>query len=158
MNASGNRFEIGVGLFLLLGLATLLVLAFASTNGKVGFGASTYEVKARFSNIGELRVRAPVKVGGVAIGEVARIELDPEEFEALVTLKIDSRFDQIPDDSSAGVFTSGLLGERYVGISIGGSPDVLGNGDELLLTQSAVILEQLIGKFIFGGDDATSTD
>lgn len=158
MNTPGNRFEIGVGLFLLLGLATLLVLAFASTNGKVGLGASTYEVVARFSNVGELRVRAPVKVGGVAIGEVARIELDPLDFEAKVTLRIDSRFDQIPDDSSAGVFTSGLLGERYVGIGIGGSPDVLGHGDELMLTQSAVILEQLIGKFIFGGDDAPSTD
>ncbi len=158
MNRS-NRFELAVGLFLLLSLASLLVLAFASTDGKTGFVGETYELRARFSNIGELRVRAPVKIGGVPVGEVAGIELDPTTFEAVVRLSIDRSAGELPGDTSAGVFTSGLLGERYVGLTPGGDPAPLKPGDEILLTQSAVVLEQLIGKYIFGaGDEGTASD
>ncbi|MBB5014909.1 outer membrane lipid asymmetry maintenance protein MlaD [Rehaibacterium terrae] len=160
MNRSGNRFELAVGLFLLLSFATLLVLAFASTNGKTGLGGGSYTVTARFSNIGELRVRAPVKIGGVTVGEISRIQLDPQTFEAVLTLKIDSAYSDIPVDTSAAVFTSGLLGERYVALAPGGDPEPLRDGDEIVLTQSAVVLEQLIGKYLFGGGDenAPATD
>lgn len=165
MSASKPRTELAVGLFLLLSFLTLLALAFASTNGRLPFTGKTYEVVAKFSNIGELKLRAPVKIGGVTIGEVARVELDPVSFDAVVTLRIDRRYDELPADSAAGVFTSGLLGERYVGISPGGDIDMLADGDEIFLVQSAVVLEDLIAKFIFdgppgagGSSDADATD
>lgn len=157
MKRSAFRVEAAVGLFLVLGLCALLVLAFASTNGRVGFG-DYYQLSARFSNVGELRPRAPVKIGGVTVGNVDRIELDGENFEARVVLNIERRYDQIPADSSAAIYTSGLLGERYVGITPGGDVEVLRPGDELFLTQSAVVLEQLIGKYIFGSAGESSEE
>ncbi|MGY6517427.1 MAG: outer membrane lipid asymmetry maintenance protein MlaD [Lysobacteraceae bacterium] len=164
MSASNKpRTEIAVGLFLLLSFLVLLALAFASTNGRLPFTGQTYSLTASFSNIGELKLRAPVRIGGVTIGEVARIELDPVSFDAVVTLRIDSRFNELPADSAAGVFTAGLLGERYVGISPGGDIDVLADGDEIFLVQSAVVLEDLIAKFIFdaapsGGSGSNDSD
>lgn len=151
MSASKPRTELAVGLFLLLSFLILLALAFASTNGRLPFTGQTYELVAKFSNIGELKLRAPVKIGGVTVGEVGRVELDPVTFDAVVTLRIDRRFDEIPADTAAGVFTSGLLGERYVGLAPGGDIDMLGDGDEILLVQSAVVLEDLISRFIFDG-------
>jgi len=154
MNASKARLDIAVGLFLLLAFATLLVLAVASTNGRLPMrGDDTYQITARFSNIAELRIRAPVKIGGVSVGEIARVDLDPKTFEAVVTLDIQRSAGEIPTDSSAGIFTAGLLGDRYIGITPGGDLEALGPGDEILLTQSAVVLEQLISKFMFGGAD-----
>lgn len=155
MTPSNNRLELAVGAFLLLALATLLVLAFASTNGRVGGGGGGFRVTARFSNVGELRVRAPVKIGGVAIGQVERIELDPERFDAVVTLSLDPAFGaELPADTDAKILTAGLLGERYVGLGPGGDPEPLGDGGEIIYTQSAVVLEELIAKYIFGsGDD-----
>lgn len=158
MKRSAFSVETAVGLFLLLSLIALLALAFASTNGRIGFGASRYEITARFSNTGELRPRAPVKIGGVTVGEVSRVELDPKTFEAVATLSIDGDLRDIPADSSAAVYTSGLLGERYVAISPGGDPEPLAPGDEVLMTQSAVVLEQLIGKYIFGGTESGKGD
>ncbi|MDO1529062.1 outer membrane lipid asymmetry maintenance protein MlaD [Fulvimonas sp. R45] len=123
----------------------------------------TYQVKARFSNVGTLSVGAPVKMAGVAIGQVASVQADPTKLDALVTLAIDKKYDQIPDDSAAAVFTSGLIGSQYVAIQPGGSPDMLKDGDELILTQSAMQLEDLIGKFLVNGTngdkskDASST-
>ncbi|MFC4729178.1 outer membrane lipid asymmetry maintenance protein MlaD [Coralloluteibacterium thermophilus] len=158
MTPSNSRLELAVGAFLLLALATLLVLAFASTNGRVGGGGGGYEVVARFANVGELRVRAPVKIGGVAIGQVKSIELDPERFDALVTLSLDPAYGaELPADTDARILTAGLLGERYIGLGPGGDPEPLGEGGEIIYTQSAVVLEELIGKYIFGGgDDAES--
>lgn len=154
MNASKARLDIAVGLFLLLAFATLLVLAVASTNGRLPIGEDdTYSITARFSNIAELRIRAPVKIGGVSIGEIARVDLDPKTFEAVVTLNIRRSAGDIPADSSAGIYTAGLLGDRYIGITPGGDVEALGPGDEILLTQSAVVLEQLISKFMFGSAD-----
>lgn len=159
MSTSKARLDIAVGLFLALAFATLMVLAVASTNGRLPVGGDdTYPVIARFSNIGELRVRAPVKIGGVSIGEIAKMELDPISFEAVVTLDIRRSAGEIPSDSSAGIFTSGLLGDRYIGITPGGDPEPLAAGDEILLTQSAVVLEQLISKFMFGSADKSETD
>ena len=112
MTTHGPRLEFAVGAFLLLALASLLVLAIASTNGKFGFSRDHYELKARFTNLGQLRQQAPVKMGGVVIGQVAGVELDPVKYDAIVTLAIDNRFRDLPADTSAGILTGGLLGER----------------------------------------------
>lgn len=144
------KLELTVGAFILMGFACVLVLAFASTNSAGRLGGETYVLTARFSNTGELKPRAPVKISGVKIGEVAGITLDPQTFDALVSLRLSAMTD-IPADTSAAIYTSGLLGERYIGLAPGGDPESLKDGDEILLTQSAVVLEQLIGKFMFGG-------
>lgn len=147
----GPRLEFAVGAFLLLALASLLVLAIASTNNKWGFGGDSYPLTARFSTIGQLRVAAPVKIGGVVVGQVSKIGLDPQKFDSIVTLAIDSRYKDLPADTSAGIFTSGLLGESYIGLTPGGDVETLKAGDEIALTQSAVDLMQLVGKYMFAG-------
>ena len=147
----GPRLEFAVGAFLLLAMASLLVLAIASTNGKLGIGGDSYPLIARFSTIGQLRASAPVKIGGVVVGQVADIQLDPVKFDSVVTLAIDDKFKDLPADTAAGIFTSGLLGESYVGLSPGGDPETLKPGDEIALTQSAVDLMQLVGKYMFSG-------
>lgn len=118
----------------------------------------TYAVKARFTNVGSLSVGAPVKMAGVAIGSVQAVRADPVKLDADVTLAIDKRYSQIPDDSAAAVFTSGLIGTQYVAIQPGGSPDALKDGDELVLTQSAMQLEDLIGKFLVNGSPSDKKD
>jgi phospholipid/cholesterol/gamma-HCH transport system substrate-binding protein len=115
----------------------------------------TYTVRADFTNVGSLSVGAPVKMAGVAIGTVQSVQADPVKLNARVVLAIDKRYNTIPDDSAAAVFTSGLIGSQYVAIQPGGSPDSLKNGDEMILTQSAMQLEDLIGKFLVSG---SSTD
>lgn len=150
MTARGPRLEFAVGAFLLLSLASLLVLAIASTNGKFGFGEDTYELKARFTNLGQLRPMAPVKIGGVAVGKVEHIELDPKRLDAVVTLSIDSRYKDLSIDTSASILTGGLLGESYIGLQPGGDPDVLQPGGEIAFTTPAVDLIQMAGKYIFG--------
>ena len=157
MSTRGPRLEFAVGAFLLLALASLLVLAIASTNGKFGFGDSTYELKARFTNLGQLRPMAPVKIGGVPIGEVATIELDPKRLDAVVTLNIDNRYRDLSIDTSASILTGGLLGESYVGLQPGGDMEVLKPGEEIAFTTPAVDLIQMAGKYIFGGT-GTSPD
>ncbi len=147
------KLELTVGLFILMGFACAMVLAFASTNSAERLGGGTYELVARFANTGELKARAPVKIAGVKVGEVVELKLDPGSFEAVARLRISSAAGELPADTSAGIFTSGLLGERYVGLSPGGDPEPLKDGDEILLTQSAVVLEQLIGKYMFGSAD-----
>jgi phospholipid/cholesterol/gamma-HCH transport system substrate-binding protein len=155
MSARGPRLEFAVGAFLLLALASLLVLAIASTNGRFGFGKDTYDLKARFTNLGQLRPMAPVKIGGVAIGKVDTIELDPKKLDAVVTLSIDSRYRDLPSDTSASILTGGLLGESYIGLQPGGDMEALKPGEEIAFTTPAVDLIQMAGKYIFGG---TGTD
>ena len=155
MAIRGPRLEFAVGAFLLLALAALLVLAFASTNRQFGGGGDTYPLTARFSTLGQLRLQAPVRIGGVAVGRVAKIDLDPKRFDAVVTLDIDQRY-QLPADTSAGIFTSGLLGESYVGLQPGGDPENLKSGEEIAYTQPAVDLIQLAGKYMFGGGSASA--
>ena len=111
----------------------------------------SYELTARFSNLGQLRKQAPVKIGGVVIGQVADIQLDPVKFDSIVTLSIDSQYKDLPADTAAGIFTSGLLGENYIGLSPGGDPEVLKPGEEIAFTQPAVDLLQLAGKYMFSG-------
>ncbi|HST45307.1 MAG TPA: outer membrane lipid asymmetry maintenance protein MlaD [Luteimonas sp.] len=147
----GPGLEFAVGAFLLLSLASLLVLAVASTNGKFGFSRDSYDLKARFTNLGQLRPMAPVKIGGVTIGQVSGITLDPVKFDSIVTLAIDNRYREIPIDTSAGILTGGLLGESYVGLQPGGDVEVLKPGEELVYTQPAVDLIQMVGKYMFGG-------
>ncbi|MDJ1626362.1 outer membrane lipid asymmetry maintenance protein MlaD [Stenotrophomonas sepilia] len=151
MAIRGPRLEFSVGAFLLLALASLMVLAVASTNQRWSWGSQGYELKARFSQVGQLRKQAPVKIGGVTVGQVASIDLDPVKFESIVTLRMDSKVKDLPTDTSAGIFTSGLLGESYIGLQPGGDPDVLKAGDEIVFTQPAVDLIQLVGKYMFSG-------
>lgn len=152
MSARGPRLEFAVGAFLLLALASLLVLAMATTNGRFGFGeGERYTLLARFTNVGQLRPMAPVKMGGVAIGRVESIELDPKRLDALVVLSVDNRYKDLSLDTSAAILTGGLLGESYVGLQAGGDPEVLKPGDEIAYTTPAVDLIQMAGKYIFGG-------
>ena len=152
------RVEVASGIFLLLGIAALVWLALRATDFGQDIGEETYSVSARFTNIGDLRSRAPVKIGGVTVGLVESITLDPVSFEALVNMEIDSRFNEIPNDTGASVLTSGILGDRYIGLEPGGSPEMLIDGDELFITQSAIVLEQLIGKFVFGAGEGGDED
>ena len=151
--AQRQSFQIGTGLFILLGFAALAYLATQTTSVANFQQGPSYDLKARFTNVGQLKLRAPVKIAGVRIGSVANVVLEPDKLDALVTLSIDKRYDKIPDDSAAAVFTSGLLGDQYVALQPGGSPDVFKNGDEVVLTQSSMQLEELIGKYLVGSGD-----
>ncbi|HET6631621.1 MAG TPA: outer membrane lipid asymmetry maintenance protein MlaD [Rhodanobacteraceae bacterium] len=157
-NDSRRSYAVGAGLFIVLGFAALAYLATQTTSLANYRQGDTYDVIARFSNIGQLKPRAPVKVAGVRVGSVNSIELDPQTLRAKVTLAIDTRFDQIPDDSAAAIFTSGLLGDQYVGLEPGGSPVMLKDGDQMILTQSAMRLEDLIGKFLVQGSPKDKKD
>ena len=141
-----KHLELMVGIFVALGLAAFLLLALkVSDIASIGEDKG-YRVPARFDNIGGLKIRAPVTLAGVRIGRVTGIDLDPQRFEALVTLSIEPQYDRLPADSSASILTSGLLGEQYVGLEPGGMDDHLKNGSALKLTQSALVLEKLIGR------------
>jgi len=146
------KVELTSGIFLLMGLAALLWLATEATNYGMQVGDDTYQVTARFTNVADLKTRAPVKIGGVTVGLVEHISLDPVIFDAVVEMQIDQRFADIPSDTSASILTSGVLGDRYVGLEPGGAMDALTDGDQILITQSAVVLESLISKFLFNTD------
>lgn len=148
MNAT-RAMEIGVGVFVAAGLAALFVLAMKVSNLSAFNTSDGYEIVARFENIGGLKVRSPVTAGGVRVGRVAEIGYDSERYEAVVRLVIDDAFDRLPRDTSASIFTAGLLGEQYVGLEPGGDERFLQAGDEIRITQSALVLEQVIGKFLF---------
>lgn len=141
--------ETFVGLFLLAAIAALLVLAFKVSGLTSFFTTEGYNVTAEFDDIGQLKVRAAVKIGGVAVGEVSHIRLDPTTYKAVVTLRIDSKVNDIPDDSSAAILTAGLLGDNYVEITPMYSSTFLKNGSQIQDTHSAMILEKLIGQFMF---------
>lgn len=144
-----RSMEIGVGVFVALGLAALLMLAMKVSNLS-SFGAGDgYQVRAHFENVGGLKVRSSVTMSGVRIGRVAAISYDSERFDAVVTMEIEAGFDKIPKDSSAAIFTAGLLGEQYIGLEAGGEESALEDGDEIQLTQSALVLEQVIGQFLY---------
>jgi phospholipid/cholesterol/gamma-HCH transport system substrate-binding protein len=153
-----RSYQVGTGLFILLGFAALAYLATQTTSVANFQQGPSYTLKARFSNVGQLKLRAPVKVAGVRIGSVKAIDLDPTRLEATVLLSIDDRFKDLPDDSAAAIFTSGLLGDQYVAIQPGGSPDTFKDGDEFVLTQSSIQLEDLIGKFLVGGGPSKPGD
>ena len=143
-----KELDLWVGSFAVVGIGALLFLSLKVANLASFSSADAYQVNAKFENIGGLKIRAPVKSAGVVVGRVADIRFDNESFEAVVTMNIDSRF-QFPKDSSAKILTSGLLGEQYIGITAGGDTVNLKSGDTLKLTQSAVVLENLIGQFLY---------
>lgn len=141
--------EIAVGLFIAAGLAALFMLAMKVSNISAFTEGNGYQLSARFENIGGLKVRSPVTMGGVRIGRVAAIEFDQDSYQAVVTLKINPQYDRIPKDSSASIYTSGLLGEQYVGLEPGADDLYMQDQDRISLTQSALVMERLISKFLF---------
>jgi phospholipid/cholesterol/gamma-HCH transport system substrate-binding protein len=148
-----KKIEILVGVFVLLGMLGLVFLALQAANlGRVS-GGDTYTVQARFDNIGGLKPRAPVRSAGVLVGRVTRIALDPQTFQGVVTMEIERAF-QFPKDSAAKILTSGLLGDQYVGLEAGGDDANLAPGETIAQTQSAVVLENLIGQFLTGRADS----
>ncbi len=149
--------ELGTGLFVLLGFAALFFLVIQLTNREVTFGNPGYRLTAKFQNIGGLKVGAKIAMGGVTIGRVEAIDLDSTDYKALVRLRMFPKYDHIPDDSDAAIFTAGLLGGQYVGITPGGSDTFYKDGGRIEFTQSAVVLENLISKFLFNkaSDDAS---
>jgi phospholipid/cholesterol/gamma-HCH transport system substrate-binding protein len=150
--------ELGTGLFVLLGLAALFFLT-TQTTGSNDFSASdSYEVTARFEHVGSLTNRAPVSMSGVTIGRVTSVEFDPQGLNAVVKFVIDSRFDQIPEDSDASILTAGLLGSQYIGLQPGGSDLYLENGSEIQFTQSAIVIENLISKYLFKQDSDSASE
>jgi phospholipid/cholesterol/gamma-HCH transport system substrate-binding protein len=144
-----RAIEIGVGMFVAAGLGALFVLAMKVSNLSAFNQSDGYEVVARFENIGGLKVRSAVTAGGVRVGRVAAIDYDSDRYEAVVSLVIEPRFDRLPRDTSASIFTAGLLGEQYVGLEPGGDDRFLTSGDEIRITQSALVLEQVVGQFLF---------
>lgn len=158
ISSPSRRFtEIAVGVFLLLALFALLVLAFR-VSGLTRLGrAPGYRVTAAFDDIGQLRVKAPVKIDGVSVGEVENIHLDQATFRAIVTLRILSAFDRIPDDSSAAILTAGLLGDNYIALTPRYSQTFLKTGSQIEETYSAMILEKLIGQFLFRAGEKTDS-
>ena len=146
--------ELGTGLFVLLGLVAAFFLITQTTGSDALSGGDTFTVSARFQNVGSLKPRAPVAMSGVTIGRVRDVVFDPVALEAVVTFEIDSRYDQIPDDSDASILTAGLLGSQYIGLQPGGSEFPLEEGSEIQFTQSAVVLENLISKYLFSSGDS----
>ncbi len=144
-----SMLDLWVGLFVCAGIGALLVLALKVGNMSGFSVADTYKVYAEFDNVGGLKPRAPVKSAGVVVGRVADVSFDNQSFRARVTLHIDKRY-QFPKDSSASILTAGLLGEQYIGMDGGGDDQVLKDGDRLMITQSAVVLEKIIGQFLYG--------
>ena len=140
--------DVWVGVFVAAGLAGLLFLALKVGNLASFSTAQTYQIQAKFANIGGLKIRAPIKSAGVVVGRVSNVSFDNVTYEAVVTLNLDSQY-QFPRDTSAKILTSGLLGEQYIGLDAGGDSEMLKQGERLRLTQSAVVLENLISQFLF---------
>jgi phospholipid/cholesterol/gamma-HCH transport system substrate-binding protein len=146
---SNRSIEIGTGLFVVLGFVSLLFLTtqLPSSGLKIARTKSGYHIIAAFDDVGDLKVGSPVTMAGVNLGEVDSIRIDWTSYKAVVTMRIDTQYNQIPDDSDASIQTQGLLGGKYVGIGAGGSPTFLKEGSHIALTQSALVLENLISKF-----------
>ena len=146
---SNEKFDVWVGLFVLLGIIALVFLAMRAGNLSSFSFAQTYAVQASFDNIGGLKVRAPIKSAGVVVGRVSDIRFDNQTYQAIVTLDIDQSY-EFPLDTSASILTSGLLGEQYIGLDAGGDDQMLAAGDSITRTQSAIVLERLISQFLYG--------
>ena len=153
-----TTIDIWVGFFVSLGLAALLFLALKVGNLAASGSEETYAIEAKFDNIGGLKVRAPVKSAGVVVGRVSEIRFDPEQYQAVVKMQLDTRY-RFPRDTFATINTSGLLGEQYIGFEAGGDTDMLKSGDVVKKTQSAVVLEKLISQFMFSkaAEDGTGS-
>lgn len=144
MNTRVMNFSVGI--FVIFGVVALIWLALTASNTDGRFGKQI-TVSAGFDNVGSLKVKAPVMIGGVRVGRVSHIALDPADFKAIVEMRLDEKF-EIPQDSMAMIYTSGLVGEQYVSLDPGGSPNPLAEGDYIKMTQSAIVIERLIGQFL----------
>ena len=140
--------DLWVGLFVMAGIAALMVLSLKVGNLDTYNGSDTYVVRGNFENIGGLKVRAPVKSSGVVVGRVANIQFSTKTYDAIVTMNIERRY-QFPKDTFASILTSGLLGEQYIGLDAGGDEAMLKEGDTIMKTNSAMVLEEMIGRFLF---------
>jgi len=140
--------EIVVGLFIAAGLAALFMLAMKVSNLNIYNDDTGYEISANFEDISGLKVKSPVTMSGVRIGRVSDISFDAKRLEATVKIRIESKYDTLPKDTSASIYTAGLLGEKYVGLEAGGDEENLQQGDKLKLTQSSLVLEKLISRFV----------
>lgn len=143
-----TTLDLWVGIFMVAGIAALVMLAMKVGNLGTYNVSETYQVHAYFTNIGGLKPKASIKSAGVLVGRVTNITLDTERYEADVVMNIDKRY-QFPKDTFANILTSGLLGEQYIGLMPGGDSEMLKNGELLKKTQSAMVLEDLIGKFLY---------
>ena len=152
-----STIDLWVGALVAMGLAALLFLALKVGNLASFSTSEVYQVQAKFANIGGLKVRAPIKSAGVVVGRVADVRFDNDSYEAVVTMNIEGQF-KFPRDTSAKILTSGLLGEQYVGLEAGGDSAMLKSGDRVKLTQSAVVLENLISQFMFSKAQASGKD
>jgi phospholipid/cholesterol/gamma-HCH transport system substrate-binding protein len=144
-----RAIDVSTGLFVLLGLTAIAFLATQISNREFSLGESSFRLRAQFENVGGLKNGAPVKMAGVTIGRVEDIVYDMKLLKAIVTLRIDRRYDEIPDDSDTSIFTAGLLGGQYIGISPGGSEEYFKDGDQVAFVQDAIVLENLISKYLF---------
>ena len=143
-----RKTEILVGLFIAAGLAALFMLAMKASNLNIYSNDAGYEITANFEDVSGLKIKSPVTMSGVRIGRVSDIKFDSQRFEAVVKIRIESKYDTLPKDTSASIYTAGLLGEKYIGLEAGGDEKNLEQGDKLVLTQSALVLEKLISRFV----------
>lgn len=143
-----TTLDLWVGLFVIVGVIALMVLSLKVGNLNINGSTQSYVITGNFENIGGLKVRAPVKSAGVVVGRVTNIQFNTQTYDALVTMDMDSSF-PFPKDTFASILTSGLLGEQYIGLSAGGDETMLKDGDNLMKTNSAMVLEELIGRFLF---------
>jgi len=144
-----RTIELSTGLFVMLGFAALFFMVTQITSKGFVWHEQNYRLTARFDNVGGLKVGAPVSIGGVTVGRVESIDYDTQTYKAVARLAIQSRYDRIPDDSDVAIYTAGLLGGQYVGFTPGGAETYFKDGDRIELTQSAVVLENLISKYLF---------
>src|ERR1700677_4382642 len=148
--AKSSTLNVGAGTFVLLGFAALAFLTTQTTNHGIHLGPkrSVYLITAKFDNIGDLKVGAPVSMAGVDVGRVTRIDLDTKQYKAVVSMQLDSKFNEIPSDSDASIYTQGLLGGKFIGLTAGGADTYLKDKDQIDFTQSAFILENMIGQVL----------
>ena len=153
-----RAIDVSTGLFVLLGFAAIMFLVTQITNREYSWRDESYRLHARFENVGGLKAGAPVSMAGVTIGRVESIGYDMDLFKAIVTLRIDAHYDRIPNDSDAAIYTAGLLGWQYVGLTPGNSEDAYRDGDDIEFVQDAIVLEKLISKYLFSqaGKDKAS--
>jgi phospholipid/cholesterol/gamma-HCH transport system substrate-binding protein len=150
---NSRAIDVSTGLFVLLGLVAIVFLVTQISNREFSLTETSYRLKAQFENIGGLKTGAPVKMAGVTIGRVEAIDYDMQLLKAVVTLRIDERYHEIPNDSDASIFTAGLLGGQYIGVSPGGSEEYFKDGDQVSFVQDAIVLENLISKYLFSQAD-----
>jgi phospholipid/cholesterol/gamma-HCH transport system substrate-binding protein len=160
MRKSRTTLNLGTGTFVLLGFAALLFLTTQTTSRGITLFANPphYDLTAKFDNVGDLKVGAPVSMAGVEMGRITKIAFDPKEYKAVVTMRIDARYNQLPTDSDASIYTQGLLGGKFIGLTPGGADTYLKDKDQIDFTQSAFVLENMIGQVLanFGKSSSPS--